>query len=587
MTFVARAYPDVVRDVLTSLTSGVTGEVHRIAGYDPAARPVRVPDVTLQRRPVARVSFVAGLVEPPEPDAPLVPHVFSLDDYELVEGPDAAGGPSTIRFLPFGRKPAPDTDLVVNYYPRDVEPSPLTDVNVGSVARTLVEALARELAVVYAQLEAVYEAGFVDTATDASLDRVVALLGLKRYEAGRPVGTVRFGRRTGSTGTIAIPPGTPVTDAADTVRYETSEAHTMLAGESTAEVRVRGAAAATPTVEMGVLTVVQRAVAGIDTVTNEQATARATADETDEELRARARAAVAAANKGTVGALENGLLQLPDVRSVSVQEFPEGVPGEVRLSISLADPSRETLPASVRARIDDLRPAGVRVVPETAAGVTIAATVALVLAGSHLPPSEIEELHRSVRRTLAGLVKKAGVGQKIRVGPLVGALLADARIVDAAIRLGPRGGTPGAPGADFEPAPAAIVELTEADVSFEPDVFDRPAGAAGEARVDVTALVPALPVRGTPVGEVQSAIEARLASWAGSLVPGTAIDARSVLDALRAESGYAIEPLGLVVTLAVGDQFVQVAQGSPAYTVLPGQVFVIAGVEVTVPGGGA
>lgn len=587
MTFVARTYPDVVRDVLTNLTAGVTGEVHRIADYDLAARPVRVPDVTLQRRPVARVSFVAGVIAAPEPDAAPLPHVFSLDDYELVAGPDDAEGASTIRFLPFGRKPAPNSDLVVNYYPRNVDPSPLTDVNVGSVARTLVEALARELAVVYAQLNAAYDSGFVDTATGSSLDRVVALLGLSRYEAGRPVGTVRFGRRPGSAGTIAIPPGTPITDAADTIRYETTEAHTMLAGESTAEVRVRGASAATPTVEPQVLTVVQRAVAGIDSVTNEQATARATVDETDEELRTRARAAVAASNKGTVGALENGLLQLPDVRSVSLQEFPNDVPGEVRLSISLVDPTRESLPDSVHARIAELRPAGVRVVPETATGVSLTASLALVLAGSHLPPSEIEELHRGVRRTVTELVKKAGVGQKIRVGPLVGAILGDDRVVDAAIRLGPKGGALGGPGVDFQPPAETIVELAEADVSFEPDTFDRPAGAEGEVRVDVTALVPVTPVGGKPIADVQAAVEAKLASWVSSLTAGTTIDTPALLQALREESSYAIDPLGLVVTLAVGDQFAQIAQGGPPYTVLPGQVYVVADVQVTVPGGGA
>ena len=587
MSFVERAYPDVVRDVLTNLTSGVTAEVHRVADYDAAARPVRVPEITLARRPVARVSYVAGAIAAAEPDADPVPYVFSLNDYELAGSPDDPEGTSTIRFLPFGRKPAPDTDLVVNYYPRNVDPSPLTDVNVGSVARTLVEAISRELAVVYAQLNAAYESAFVETATGASLDRVVALLGLRRYEAGRPVGTVRFGRQPGSTGTIAIPPGTPVTDADDTIRYETTEAHTMLAGESTAEVRVRGSAASTPTVEPGVLSVVQRAVAGIDSVTNEQATGRATVDETDDELRVRARAAVGAANKGTLGALENGLLQLPDVRAVNVQEFPHGVAGEVHVSISLSDPARESLPDTVQRRIEELRPAGVRIVAEPASEARLAARVSLVLAGSHLPPSEVEELHRRARRAVGEVVTKAGVGQQIRIGPLVSAILADARVVDATIRLGRKGDAPAAPGADFQPPPEAIAELAEADISFEPDAFDRPATNGATVRVDITAQVPATPAGRLPIADVQEKLETRLSSWAGSLSAGTTIDAPSLLAALRDDASYAIEPLGLLVTLAVGDQFVQIAQGGSAYTVLPGQTFVVATVDVTVPGGAA
>jgi uncharacterized phage protein gp47/JayE len=577
-----------VRDVLTTLTAGVTGEVHRIPAYDTSARPVQVPDVTLQRRPVHRVSLVAGAVEAPNPEEEPIATVFSLDDYELVAAPDDpdGNGQSTIRFLPFGRKPAPESDLVVNYYPRNVDPSPITDVNVGSVARTLVEALARELAVVYAQLNEAYESGFVETATGSSLDRVVALLGLTRYRAGRPVGTVRFGRRQGSTGTIAIPPGTLLTDTEDTIRYETTEAHAMLAGESTAEVRVRGATAATLTVEPGVLTVVQRAIAGIDSVVNEQATSRATADELDEELRVRARSAVADANKGTLGALEHGLLQHPDVRAVSLLEFPNDVPGELRVSVSLADPSRESIPRSVLARIEELRPAGVRVVSATAGGVVLAASVALVLAGSHRTPSEIEEIHRGVRRSVAGLVTKAGVGQKVRVGPIVSAILGDERIVDAVLRLGPKGSLATA-GADFQPPEGAIAELAEGDVAFEPDAFDQPVGAeSAEVRVDVTAVVAAIPAAGVPIGEVQEKLEGRLGSWAAALGPGP-VDATAVLEALRDDASYALDPLGLTVTLAFEDQFAQIAHGGPAFTVLPGHVFVVAGVEVTVPGGAA
>ena len=40
MSFVDRKYPDIVRDVLTNLTQGVAGEVHRVT-YDPNARPIQ------------------------------------------------------------------------------------------------------------------------------------------------------------------------------------------------------------------------------------------------------------------------------------------------------------------------------------------------------------------------------------------------------------------------------------------------------------------------------------------------------------------------------------------------------------------
>ena len=228
-----------------------------------------------------------------------MPYTFGLNDYELVPDANDTDSLSTIRFLPFGRKPAPDTDLRVNYYPRTTAPAPITDLNVGSVVRTLLETFAKEQAILYAQLNLAYDSAFVETATGSSLDRVVALLGYQRFRAGRPVGTVTFSRRAGAVGEITIPAGTPVTDAADKVRYETVESRLMRAGETTAEIAVRGSTDNTPPVDANVLTVIQRAIAGLDAVTNERPTARATSDESDAELRARARDALISSNKGT------------------------------------------------------------------------------------------------------------------------------------------------------------------------------------------------------------------------------------------------------------------------------------------------
>jgi uncharacterized phage protein gp47/JayE len=579
VSFVDRTYPDIVRDVLTNLTQGVSGEVHRVS-YDPLARPVVVPDIVLQRRPVRRVSAVAGLVEQPDGDEPL-PVDFSLNDYELVGDPADPEDLHTIRFLPGGRRPAPDTDVRVNYYPRTTDPTPLTDVNVGSVVRTVVEALSRELALVYAQLNLAYEAGFLDTATGSSLDRVVALVGYTRFRAGRPVGAVRFGRRPGSVGDVSIPAGTPVSDPEDKIRYETVETRTMLAGESTAEVRVRGATEATPVVGERALLVIQRAIAGVEEVVNERPTTTASADESDQELRSRVRVALLSSNKGTVGALESGLLQLPEVRAVSVEEFPDDVPGEVRLAISLTQPGAGAIPDPVLARIEELRPAGIRVVATTATGADLAASVALVLAGTHLAPAELQALHHQVQATIADLVAKVGVGQPVRTGPIIAAILGDARIVDATLRLGTKGQALGAPGADYATPAGASVRLQAADVSFEPDVFERqPAVGGGQVTVEVSAVVAALPEAGTGLDAVRTGITDRLTAYVTGLAAPAEVTAASLLNALRNDASYQIDPLRLLVTFSSEDQFVQVAQGGQAFTLRPGHTCRVTTVEV-------
>src|SRR5690606_277531 len=83
----------------------------------------------------------------------------------------------------------------------------LDDATEGSVLRTLVEAFSRELAVCYEQLEAVYLAGYLDTASGAALERVVELLGVARHQAGWLEGDVVFARQTPAPFDIDIPAG--------------------------------------------------------------------------------------------------------------------------------------------------------------------------------------------------------------------------------------------------------------------------------------------------------------------------------------------------------------------------------------------
>ncbi|HEX5414788.1 MAG TPA: baseplate J/gp47 family protein [Chloroflexota bacterium] len=583
MSLVDRQYPDIVRDVLTNLTQGVTGEPHHIV-YDPLARPLAVPDVTLLRRPVRRVSFVGGFVTAPNPSDPPVPYTFSLNDYELVPGTADPMDLNTIRFLPFGRKPAPNSDITVNYYPRNTDPAVVNDLNVGSVVRTLLEAVGKELAVLYAQLNLAYDNAYLESATGPSLERVVALLGYTRFKAGRAVGTVTFSRRAGAIGNITIPAGTPVTDAADKLRYETSETHDLLAGETTAQVRVRGAADSTPPVDSGVLTVIQRSIAGLDTVVNERPTTRASDDETDGELRGRARSALLASNNGTVEAITFGLLQMPEVRDVKIAEMPNGVPGEIAVSVSLVDPPADPskLPPSVQVRIEELRPAGVRVVSSAAASLGLKVSLKLVLAGSTLPPADIEKVHAGARQTLVSEIKKKGVGEKIRIRPLAAALLRDQRIADVEITIARKDDPTGTPNADFDPPSDATVQLDSSDVAFEADGFEKPLAATGQAiPVEVRAALTAHPLAGISVDDVKTAISARLSQFFSRLAPGTTVDLPALLTALRDDSKYGIDPLKLKVTLTAQDQFVQILSGGPAFTVLPNQTFTVAGVEVS------
>src|SRR6202035_1528746 len=136
-----------------------------------------------------------------------VDYAFSPSDFSVV-------------WLPKGTWPLDETAFFVDYF-RTTAPSPLTDVNVGSVTRTLAEAIGREIATVYQEILNAYLAGFVDTATGRSLDFVVAILGVVRKDGDYAAGIATFLRDPAIDGNVTVPDGTQVATAKGIV-FETT-----------------------------------------------------------------------------------------------------------------------------------------------------------------------------------------------------------------------------------------------------------------------------------------------------------------------------------------------------------------------------
>jgi uncharacterized phage protein gp47/JayE len=159
---------------------------------------------------------------------------------------------------------------------RDRTPSRISDFEEGSVARTLYESFAFELALLYEQMQQVYQAGFVDSANGSHLDRVVAVLGIKRGEPDFAMGAVTFERDLGIDETIEIPIGFLVSTSEDSEEtpkksYQTIETRALEKTVSQVEVRVqamqRGEEQATA---VNTIQVMPQPLPGIKAITNEQ-----------------------------------------------------------------------------------------------------------------------------------------------------------------------------------------------------------------------------------------------------------------------------------------------------------------------------
>ena len=578
MSYVPRSYEEVVRDMLTVLTQGTVSE--RLPA--PPADDLLVP-AKLTNRPIRRISHIEGFIPGAEPDS-LIPYRFTPADYELISSAGNTNELDSIRFREGGRRPAIDTEVVVNYYPVDTNPVPITDLNVGSVARTLIETFARELAVGYLHLEHIYKSAFLDTAEGSSLDNVVALVGVSRILPGRPAARLQFARQPGTTGQITIPANTAVTDA-DGNRYLLQRALTLEPGETMREVEVRGETPGTPLVDANTLTRLETLIAGIGSVNNRDAAYQFTAPETDDALRRRARVALQGTVRGTLTALEEGIRAVEGVKDVSVIEAPNGVPGEIKIDVAFSGEESAVMPI-VQRRVRELRPAGIRVlsIGETSKR-EVLVQVSLVLTGSGVEGAALASLQVDAQERLEAYFSALPAGKAqpktvVRRAKISAALLEDDRIADAKVVLVP---ALGEPVEEVTLEEGEVLEVTGYEF-VEVLAEDAPEASAGTATVH--AEIPVMPEVGTTFQEARAAIELAFAGFLGTRAPDAALDVDSLRTALRDDSRYAIDTSNASLTIEnAAGAFQQLYLNEGVYTPAAAERFVAGVLNIFEPGG--
>jgi uncharacterized phage protein gp47/JayE len=471
VTYAAEPYAQFVDDLLTALTGGEIRQ--RFVFLDEGesfelAAPGPILPATVR---------VTGQLDGAF-------HRFRREvDYLLEEGtairwqPAGAGDPGAAAV-----RPDVGTAFYVNFEtraPAGVVP-PLTDRNPGSITRLLAESFGREYAVLSRQLEAVYRAGFVDTAGGRDLDQVVRLVGITRHRATVATGSVVFSRSSPAPGEVTVPAGTRLsTSEPPATTFETSEKRTLRRGDLSVEVPVAATAAGgAGVVPAGAITVIHRPILGLESVTNPQATRLGGADETDEALRARARRALEGSGGATRGALLAALTSLPGMseKDIRIDQDHLAHPGVVRLNAVLPAAAggnggaedQEALRRRAVELIEQTRPVGVRVLHnlDTAAPAGEAtpgpgeddpeeAPVGLGEAADDdqlmpvgveaeiapttltLTSEERKDLQSRAEQVVRDFVDRAGIGEVLVYNRLVADLMALPGVLDVSLRMFP------------------------------------------------------------------------------------------------------------------------------------------------------
>ena len=568
MSYVPREYPDIVRDLLTTLTGGTVNESLLVPEGVTLLEPFLLRD-----RPIRRISHMQGVVQVGSGDQTNdIDYRFTPADYELVSLSGEANEFDAIRFRPNGKVPKPNTILTVNYYPIETQELPVTDLNVGSVVRTLLETVAREMTMGYLSLDSVYRSAFLATAEGNALDKVVALVGVKRLPAGHPLVKVRFIRQSGGVGKISVPSGTAVVDQ-DGSRYLTLNELTLEPGETNRDVLCGGESIATKLVKTGELNRLEVLIAGISDVINPEDARQQSSPENDDALRRRTRTALSGAVRGTVSALEFAVNSIEGVRSASVIEFPNQLAGEIKLEVAY-DSDSEDVKDKVVERVEEYRPAGIRVVVGEAMSTEVRVNVDLTLAGAKVADAKINTIKETVISTLTNHLEGLASGEAVRAAKLTSLVMQDEQIADASITLTP----------DLISQPASSV-LEVADVAFAAVNYEIDQGVSPASTAQVTVELPILLVAGAQNDTVVNGLQMSIDTFIATQSSSSPLTVAGLLEHVRDENAFAaIRDKVLITVENAQGQFTQLGDGLGSYTVSDNESLNISTTNIDIQG---
>lgn len=308
----------------------------------------------------------------------------------------------------------------------------LSDFEPGSVTRTLTEAFAYELGLLYEKMRLVYLSAYVDTAEGTHLDNVVAVLGVQRGLPDFAEGKIMFTRDPGNTD-ILVPAATIVateeTPDQPKKNYQTLEPLLITKDQIQAEVRIQAVERGEQqNTESETIVVLPRPIPGIKAVNNPlEVKLAGKKRETDDELRRRAKNTLLSAGKATSFAIESALIQLPKVRNVKVVEKFEDPDNYGVIDVYIDHPeftkNEDPVYNDFENTINQVRAAGIlpRIWPSPLTRIN--ATFKIKATQSNLSEQEIASLENKTVQALQRYIDSIPINEALSISKMVKALL--------------------------------------------------------------------------------------------------------------------------------------------------------------------
>ena len=393
----------------------------------------------------------------------------------------------------------------------------------------------------------------------------------------------------GTPGTLPILAGTRVRDVKGEVEYETTATVTMADGQDVIRALAQDLEPNDP-VPAGTLTVMSTPQAGIAGVTNPRPTARSTQDETDDQLRDRAKKALQGSARATRAALAAAVagqgLGAEVIEPFGADHAPTGRPGIVTVR-----PRVDTLPPDLQQRvlqaIEDTRPAGVLVTLEPGARPGRLDLQLRLASRPGLLAEELAAAQTAIRRGIAALVAGLPAGADISLNRIAALALGVPGVQDvnvlAATLAPPSGAAASGPPVDVldrqagllrlsgQPAELGTVGIADPALPTELDLTVVTVGAATAPAEDA--------VRRAATGFLAALNQANATAPAPG--PAPSLGYAALVTALALSAG---EHRVTITVTPPGRVSVVLSQSADGYPLQPFERFVLAGVTLTAAG---
>lgn len=226
--------------------------------------------------------------------------------------------------------------------------TPITNDNVNSVIRNIIESIMVELDINYYQQQKLYNSISIDDATGNDIDRLVSRYGILRNNAMNVYGVATFYVTNANDTDILIPQGTIISTKIDTngdvIEFETINDATLYTGELAVDVDIVSVEAGYISLSPNTLVVMSTPINGIEGVKNQSSIIGGKDEESDEEFRNRISDALYNYGTATNSSLSSALLNLNTVDSISILDMNRGVgTTDIIVSTTTLPPTQEMM----------------------------------------------------------------------------------------------------------------------------------------------------------------------------------------------------------------------------------------------------